>query len=249
MSALNTLLRSFAPRRNRRPDPYLAPWQRGAVTPGFATDKRAPLTAHTMSIDDFRRAPVWHDRIDHLHHAFEQAPQIGHILELGVHKAGSLNWLARWSAGRDDKTVYGFDSFAGLPEAWVRTKDGQRYAAGHFALPGLPPVEPNAQLVPGFFEATLPRWLAEHSGPVALLHNDSDLYSSTRDTLRLLNGRLVPGTIIVFDELCDWTESGVYDNWDQGEWRALGEWMSQFHRKIAAISRDGRYAAAARVVE
>ena len=248
MASITTLVRRLST-GSREPSPFFTPWRRGGVTPGFATDERLPLTAETLRIAHFRQAPVWDDRIDHLHHAFCQTVPVGHILEFGVHKAGSLNWLARWAAKRAPASVFGFDSFEGLPEAWVRTKEGQRYAAGHFALPGLPPVEPNATLVAGFFDASLPEWLATHPGPVALLHNDSDLYSSTRDTLRLLNDRIVPGTVIVFDELCDWTDSGVYDNWEQGEWRALAEWMEAFRRKIAVLSRDANYAAAIRVVE
>ncbi|MBC7854999.1 MAG: class I SAM-dependent methyltransferase [Pirellulaceae bacterium] len=168
-------------------------------------------------------------------------------MEFGVHKGATLNWLAQWCRSRAVPRVFGFDSFAGLPHEWKRTKSGPKYQAGHFALEGLPCVQDNAVLIPGFFDASLEPWLAEHPGPIAFLHNDSDLYSSTALTLRLLNDRIVRGTVIVFDELCDWGQRSVYDAWEEGEWKALREWMAEFDREISVISRDQGFAAAVAV--
>jgi hypothetical protein len=254
MSELSHMLRRvtggrWPSKRQPRPDqPLFSPWKRLGMAPGVTTDPAQPHTAETLAIDDFWRAPGFHNRIDHLHHCFGLAPATGHVLEFGVFRGGSLNWLAQWSRGRNDPRVFGFDSFEGLPEEWVRTKTGERYDAGHFALAGLPPVVPGVTLVPGFFDATLPGWLARHTGPVAFLHNDSDLYSSTIYTLTVLNDRIVPGTVIVFDELCDWRDSGKYDNWVEGEWKALREWMATFNRRVVVLSRNEEYAAAVQVV-
>jgi hypothetical protein len=255
MSGLSQVLRRFTggrfPRKRppRSDRPLFSPWKRQGAEPGAVTDPAQPHTAQTLKIDHFWAAPGFFNRIDHLHHCFGLAPAAGHVLEFGVFRGGSLNWLARWAAQRNQGHVFGFDSFEGLPEQWVRTKNGEAYDRGHFSLPGLPPVEANATLVPGFFDATLPAWLDAHPGPVALLHNDSDLYSSTIFTLTQLNERIVPGTVIVFDELCDWRDSGKYDNWAQGEWKALLEWMAMFHRKVLVLSRNQEYAAAVQVVE
>jgi len=254
MSGLTQLLRRVTggrwPRRRTMRDgrPHFDCWEQLGIAPGVTADTSQSRAADELHIDQFRAAPCYLNRLDHLHHALELAPADGYILEFGVYRGGSLNWLARWAEERRQPRVFGFDSFEGLPEAWVRTKSGEGYARGHFALERLPAVLPNALLVPGFFDATLPGWRAAHAGPVALLHNDSDLYCSTIDTLTQLNDRIVPGTIIVFDELCDWRNSGVYDAWEEGEWRALREWMAAHDRRIAVLSRNQEFAAAIRVV-
>lgn len=251
MRGLTQLLRRVTSSwRQRQPlRPHFGHWKQMGIAKGAATDISQPQTAESLNIEQFRAAPCYLNRLDHLRSAFELAPAEGHVLEFGVFRGGSLNWLARWSEARRAPRVYGFDSFEGLPEAWVRTKSGLQYERGHFALKGLPTVLPNVELVPGFFDATLPHWLGAHSGPVALLHNDSDLYSSTWSVLMQLNERIVPGTIIVFDELCDWRDSGTYDAWEEGEWRALREWMAEHDRQVAVLSRHQEFAAAVRIVK
>lgn len=253
MSGLTQLLRRVTGGRWPRPRvpgvrrPHFSPWERAGVLPGGR--ESGPHTAASLAIEHFYAAPAYGNRIDHLRRCFELATAVGYVLEFGVFRGGSLNWLARWSQDRRAPQVFGFDSFEGLPEAWVMTKQGGGKQRGHFAVERLPRVLANAQLVPGFFDNTLPGWLAAHPGPVALLHNDSDLHSSTIYTLSQLNERIVPGTIIVFDELCDWRESGKYDAWEEGEWRALREWMAAHDRRVQVLSRNQEFAAAVRVVK
>ncbi len=253
MSGLSQMLRQMTGGRwprLRTPGvrkPHFGSWQKLGATAAGVGYSREPQTAQLLSIEHFRAAPAFYNRIDQLRRAFELAPTEGYVVEFGVFRAGSLNWLARWSQDRRASRVFGFDSFEGLPEAWVMTKSGGGKERGHFAVEGLPKVLANVELVPGFFDVTLPLWLAEHAGPIALLHNDSDLYSSTIYTLSQLNERLVPGTVIVFDELCDWSGGGKYDNWAEGEWRALREWMAAHNRQIEVLSRTHDYAAAVRV--
>ncbi len=252
MSQLTKLLRTTASRlwptrRLAISQPVFAKWYRHADKPEPSLRSPHTHSGRDLEIEEFRRAPVFADRIDQLFHALKMAPSMGHVLEFGVHQGASLNWLAQWCRQRADSRVFGFDSFEGLPHEWVRTKGGRKYHAGHFAVQGLPSVQGNAVLVPGFFDATLNPWLQEHPGPIAFMHNDSDLYSSTLSTLRLLNERIVPGTAIVFDELCDWGQQGVYDNWEEGEWKALREWMTEFEREISIVSRDRGFAAAIKV--
>jgi hypothetical protein len=255
MSVLSHMLRRVTggrwPRRRlpRLDRPHFDCFKRLGAVPGMASASGQPRSATELCIEEFFSAPCFLNRLDHLRHAFELAPAEGHILEFGVFRGGSLNWLARWSQQRRWPRVFGFDSFEGLPEPWVRTKSGLRYDRGHFAVSRLPAVLPNTELVAGFFDQTLPGWLTSHAGPVALLHNDSDLYSSTIYTLTQLNERIVPGTIIVFDELCDWRSCGEYDAWEEGEWKALREWMAAENRQIEVLSRNQEYAAAVRVVK
>ncbi len=73
----------------------------------------------------------------------------------------------------------------------------------------------------GWFDDTLPPFLADHSGPVALVHIDSDLYSSAKTILRELKPRIVPGTIIVFNEYFN------YPNWQKHEFRAFAEFCAR----------------------
>ena len=116
-------------------------------------------------------------------------------LEFGVYKGNSINHFAELARGT---TWYGFDSFEGLPEAWTL---GAK--AGAFSIGGnLPPVRSNVRLTKGFFDATLPGFVAQHPGAkIALLHVDCDLYSSTVTILNNVADMLVPGTVIMFDEL------------------------------------------------
>jgi hypothetical protein len=116
----------------------------------------------------------------------------GHYLEFGVYKGGTIGFIA--SQVGPLQPVHGFDSFRGLQEAW----SGDRFAFdAHGSLPKVPR---NVALHPGFFADTLPGWLEQHPGPAAFIHIDSDLYESARCVFELLEDRIVPGTIIVFDE-------------------------------------------------
>lgn len=89
-------------------------------------------------------------------------------------------------------------------------------------------------LVKGWFSDTVPKWLSETEGEIAFIHIDSDLYESAKEILALLNERIVPGTVIVFDELCDFDQT--YPNWKQGEWKALLEWLDT-GRQVSPIGR------------
>lgn len=137
------------------------------------------------------------------------------FLEFGVYKGDSIN---RFAELKPDVTWYGFDSFVGLPEAWTL---GAK--AGAFSRGGaLPPVHGNVKLIKGFFEQTLPDFVAAHRGEtIALMHIDCDLYSATKTVLSLTRPMLAPGTIIIFDELIN------YQGWRNGEYKALMEFAAE----------------------
>jgi predicted O-methyltransferase YrrM len=142
----------------------------------------------------------------------DQAAPGGLILEFGVYKGLSIRYIASKVPGGH---VYGFDSFEGLPEPWIT------HAPGLFKLEDrdLPQAPPNATLVKGWFQDTLPGFLGAHPGPVSFLLIDSDLYSSCRYVLETLSPRIVPGTVIVFDEFFN------YPGWERGEYKAYREWV------------------------
>lgn len=153
--------------------------------------------------------------------ALDQAREPGLVLEFGVRRGASLAVLAA-HAGQE---VHGFDSFEGLPEGWGATHAGVLTTGGI-----LPEVGENARLHPGWFEDTLPAFLAEHPGPVRFANIDSDIYSSARTVLSGLAGRIRPGTVLVFDEFIG------NRTWRDDEYRAFAEFTAAHgtrHRVIA----------------
>ncbi len=137
--------------------------------------------------------------------------EAGLFLEFGVREAQTLNWIAKLTKRR----VYGFDSFEGLPEDWL-----SNVRRGAFKVQALPEVRENVTLVKGLFDDSLPRFLAEHSEPVAFVHIDSDLYSSAVSVFTHLAPRIVAGTVIAFDEFFN------YPGWQGGEYRAFMEFVA-----------------------
>lgn len=147
-----------------------------------------------------------------LEHALRLASADGMALEFGVASGTTLETIARARGGQH---VYGFDSFDGLPEDW---RAG--FVRGTFRTDE-PPEVPGAQLVIGLFADTLPGFLAEHPGPVAFLHLDADLRSSTTTVLEHVGPRLRPGSVLLFDEYFN------YPGWEEHEHRAWTEYVAR----------------------
>lgn len=183
-------------------------------------------------LNDFKIAKIIPSKIKHLEFAASFAKD-GHVLEFGVRNARTFTPLTNYF---HDRTIYGFDSFEGLPEKWVMSST-KTEPKGRFTVDYLPQVPENGKLVKGWFDDTLPIWIKEHKGSVAFLHIDSDLYSSCKTVLTQLNDRIVAGTVIVFDELCDWENKTRYKNWREGEWKALNEWTKKYNRKVKVLAR------------
>ena len=151
------------------------------------------------------------DRV--LQRALDAAPAQGLTLECGVYFGRSLGLIAQRTAG----AVHGFDSFEGLPEAWSAAEGPGAYSTGG----RMPDVAANVTLHAGWFQDTLPAFLAQNAGPVRLLHVDCDLYSSTRTVLTALADRLVPGSVVVFDDML------AYPGFEQHELRAFEEFVAE----------------------
>ncbi len=140
--------------------------------------------------------------------ALGQAERPGLVLEFGVRRGTSIAHLAAVAG----QTVHGFDSFEGLPEAWVNGPSGALTTERR-----LPAVPDNVVLHAGWFEDTLPGFLAAEAGPLRFANIDSDLYSSARTVLTALAGRIGPGSILVFDEFIG------NRSWRDDEYRAFHE--------------------------
>lgn len=147
-------------------------------------------------------------------------------LEFGVYTGSSINFIA----SKVDETVYGFDSFMGLPEKW---RVG--YDQGWFKIKP-PNVRKNVVLVQGWFKDTLPGFASKHRQKCAFIHIDSDLYSSAKTVLNSLDKQIVPGTVIVFNDFFN------YPGWREGESKAFYEFARKHNLKydyIAYLSRGG----------
>jgi hypothetical protein len=167
--------------------------------------------------------------------ALGQCSLDGLVMEFGVYRGASLTFIADHEPG----PVYGFDSFEGLPEDWT---DVQR--KGRFSLGGEAPQlgRSNLVLVKGWFEDTLPRFLSQHPGPARFVHVDCDLYSSAATVLTQLAPRILPGTIILFDEYFN------YPGWEHHEYKAFKEFCSTFRRDYEYLGyASAHYSVAVRI--
>ena len=138
----------------------------------------------------------------------------GMVAEFGVFSGYSINYFAS-KLGRNT-TIYGFDSFEGLREDWK----GHILKRGDFSLGGsLPRVASNVKLIKGWFDQTIPDFVAKHPESFAFVHIDSDTYEAARTLLRILGPKLQKGTVMVFDEYFG------YRGWRFGEWKAWREFV------------------------
>ena len=150
------------------------------------------------------------------------------FLEFGVFKGVDLEFLSKAlskrcaASGVAPILFHGFDSFVGLPSEW------NSYDAGHFDCGGATPARlegnPNVVLHKGWFDDTVKIFVEDNASPVAFIHADADLYSSTKCFLTELcaANKITKGTCLVFDEY--WN----YDGWEEGEARAFDEVSAEF---------------------
>jgi len=157
--------------------------------------------------------------------ALEQDIEPGLILEFGVYQGKTISMIAN---KLPSYTVYGFDSFEGLPESWDRNDGGAYYKKGHFTThKQLPDVPKNVILVAGLFDQTVPEFVKQHpSEKITFMHIDCDLYSSTRTVLFTLHPLIHNNTILVFDELIN------YPGYEKHELKALLEYIEWSNYKI-----------------
>ena len=179
---------------------------------GFAAgvDSCLYAAAHMQDAQRFPDAGTLHD------YAASCTPASGMVLEFGVFSGTSINRIASQMPGR---RIYGFDSFEGLPETWR-----QDFGQGTFKRTDLPAVLGNVELVVGWFDNTLPSFVADRpEEKLALLHVDCDLYSSTKTIFANVFDRIEAGTVIVFDEYFN------YPEWRLHEFKAFQEFTAE-HR-------------------
>ncbi len=155
-----------------------------------------------------------------LDYALSQTTVAGDYLEFGVFKGGTIRYIQKRlrRMGKTDVIIHGFDSFEGLPEAW----GGSSLVRSTFSTKRkLPRVPRNVVLHQGWFSDSILKWRASVAAPLAFLHVDCDIYSSTVEVLEGLYDRMQVETVIVFDEYFN------YPNWKQHEFRTWREFVER----------------------
>ncbi len=171
----------------------------------------------------------------HLLESVKHVTVDGHWCEFGVREGRSLKWLINQYPSQ---VIHAFDSWQGLPEEW----DHGTGKVDDMSCD--PPVVPDhIQLYKGWFKDTVPQWQRNNEGPIAFLHLDADIYSSTKEVLTMLNQQIVPGTVITFDEICNFRLSGKMSKWQDQEFLALIEWLDECERKVKPLNRNWAYQA------
>lgn len=184
-----------------------------------------------ISIDELvshmRSSQLYQTGLAHMTASVRDANLPGLFLEFGVWNGTTASWIANL---RPDKTLYAFDSFLGLPEAWNHENPKGAFDTGGKVPSGLPA---NVEIVQGWFDETLPGFVEEHPGEVAFVHIDCDLYSSAKTVLNALRERIVPGTVLNFNEFWD------YPGQENGEARAFAEFLNETGRVAECLGHAG----------
>lgn len=186
----------------------------------FSRDLAVELQLHAKRdtvayiLENLQDASLFRDRWDQIKYAIANCPSEGLIAEFGVADGSSVNFMAKHT----NRTIHGFDSFEGLPERWSGTFE----LAGKFSQGGkLPKVASNVILYKGWFDETIPSFLDANPGPIAFLHVDCDIYSSSKTIFDGLEDRLIAGSYVLFDEYFN------YPNWRAHEFKAWGEFVER----------------------
>ena len=162
---------------------------------------------------------------DHLNREILRNEPISY-LEFGVSKGESLKYWTEINTDTNSR-FWGFDTFHGLPESWeVFTGTIEK---NMFSMNGNPPPidDDRNTFVKGKFQDTLSGFLKSFQPNGRLvLHNDSDLYTSTMYVLCQCNDILKPGSIVIFDEFTSVLH----------EFRAWEDYCSSFVRDYVVLA-------------
>ena len=175
------------------------------------------------------------DQQENLKKAIESVSLEGDWAEFGVSSGGT----ARVILGLMPPNVYLylFDSFLGLPEDWIC--NGQvfgRHHKGDYGMGLVNLVDKRIKVIAGLFCNTVSEFARLHQKPLAFIHIDCDLYSSSRDVMEGIGGLIAPNTIIVFDDYHSYAGNG----WKEHGYKAFQEFAQS--RQYKYIARGDRQA-------
>ena len=147
----------------------------------------------------------------------------GDFVELGCYKGDTSLALAQLLKG-SDKTLYLYDSFAGLPEKSPEDQSvaGDQFKAGELNVTKREVITrfkkanlPLPRIKKAFFEDLTP---ADLPDKIAFAFLDGDLYSSIKTSLSLITPHLTPDTIVLVHDYNNPALPGVtraVDEWDK----------------------------------
>jgi O-methyltransferase len=175
----------------------------------------------------------------------------GALVECGTWRGGASFLMAkRLTHLRQDRLVWMFDSFEGLPQPTAQ--DGPRADAYMTQVPSadnydrcqadLEQVEADAvrlgvadkvRIVKGWFDETLAIHRG-HIGPIALLRIDGDWYESVKICLEVLYDSVSPRGLVIVDDYYDW----------DGASRAVHEFLASRDLNVKIRTTPGKLACA-----
>jgi len=147
-------------------------------------------------------------------------------LEFGVFEGASIDYWRKLNQ-KSQSRFYGFDTFTGLPEAWKNVLSD--IPGGTWTTNGnLPKIDDKRVIFyKGLFQETIDPFLKEYQpSNKIVIHNDSDLYSSSLYLLTRLDDIIKKNTIMIFDEF-----SNVMH-----EFKALEDYCSAYNKKYKVIA-------------
>lgn len=133
----------------------------------------------------------------------------GSFVECGIARGGCVALMSFCAASK--RTVWGFDSFEGLPSQTPEDESsgddqvGRVYSGpdgfheAQNTLKRFHVAGPRVTLVPGWFENTLPQYISQLT-PIAVLRLDNDWYKSTLYCLETLYDSVASGGTIIVDD-------------------------------------------------
>src|ERR1043166_30131 len=149
-------------------------------------------------------------------HALSQGVDAISVIEFGVADGEGLRLLEKHAAAVERATgvriaVYGFDTGGGLPDLIGDYRDHpDAWRPGDYSMAGSALAEKlssRTKLVLGDVKTTVPQFVAEGAAPpIGFIAFDLDLYSSTRDALKVLSlpgKRTLTRVFLYFDDICN----------------------------------------------
>jgi hypothetical protein len=168
----------------------------------------------------------------------------GVAMEFGVASGQSLKLIAE----QTKLLTFGFDSWDGLPTDW--NVGDTVYKKGHFKtpIPDSESIGKNVILVKGLFDNSLPCFVKSLDFVASFIHIDCDLYASAWSVLDNLNEKIVPGTVIAFDEIENFADTIHKNTNTENEKRAFLDWLKKYNRKVSPICTTNWYQASFQVI-
>lgn len=186
--------------------------------------------------DGLEKVPVSQDPLDYVASQYSKlmeergALASGFWSEFGVWEGKTLKECYNNLKNTNfEGTIAGFDSFEGLPVHWRESFVQGTFATDFEVVRANVPEE--VKLYQGWFQNTIGKFLEDYPNtPAGLINHDGDVFLSTAITFSLLNDRIVPGTLLCFDELIG------YAGYQQHEILSLFIWMKEMEAMLCPIA-------------